>query len=464
MVIIAIIAIYSFTRSKAPGSIQTDMVSRQDLEETVLATGQVVSETDLDLGFQASGIVREVYVKEGDVVSEGQVLASLDQSVALASLANAKASLAQAQANYNKILTGVVSEVSLISAYQNALNSVNDAYLKADNALSTVTSLQNTYFVGYDGDARQSIAEIARVTALLKSAFDTAKASGLRIDIDNAVSVTVSSLTTISEGLRVIRATCDTPYYYGRIPETEKTAIDTQRTHINTAFTNIITYQQAISSAQTSFTQSNADLDLAQAQIMAAQAQVDSAAAALNNLMIVAPASGTITQVDIKVGEQATATVKAIILQDVENLYTEANVSEANIASLASDQNIDYTFDALGPDKHFIGKILSVNSASTVNSGIVDYKVRGSLENIPNIKPGMTANMTILIAKKDNALAVPSTAVINKNNKKYVRVVDDLKKLIYHEVEVKTGLQADGGVIEILSGLNEGQTIITYMK
>jgi len=61
-------------------------------------------------------------------------------------------------------------------------------------------------------------------------------------------------------------------------------------------------------------------------------------------------------------------------------------------------------------------------------------------------------------------LAVSSTAVINKNNKKYVRVVDDAKKLTYHEVEVQTGLQADGGLIEILSGLNEGQQIITYIK
>jgi multidrug efflux pump subunit AcrA (membrane-fusion protein) len=76
----------------------------------------------------------------------------------------------------------------------------------------------------------------------------------------------------------------------------------------------------------------------------------------------------------------------------------------------------------------------------------------------------MTANMTILAAEKDNVLAVPSTAVISNNDKNFVRVVDDPKNLKYHEVGVQTGLQADGGLVEILSGLNEGQEIIVYIK
>ena len=155
---------------------------------------------------------------------------------------------------------------------------------------------------------------------------------------------------------------------------------------------------------------------------------------------------------------------EAIVLQDVGNLHAEADVSEANIAALQTGQLIDYTFDALGPDQHFAGKVLTINPASTVISGVVNYLVKGSFDNVPNIKPGMTANMTITTAQKNDALAVPSTAVINKNNKNYVRVIDDSQKKTYHEVEVTTGLQADGGLVEILSGLNAGQQIVTYMK
>ena len=76
----------------------------------------------------------------------------------------------------------------------------------------------------------------------------------------------------------------------------------------------------------------------------------------------------------------------------------------------------------------------------------------------------MTANMTILVAKKDNALAVPSTAIINNNNNQYVRVIDNPKTKTYHQVQVQTGLQADGGLVEITSGLTDGQEIVTYIK
>jgi HlyD family secretion protein len=205
--------------------------------------------------------------------------------------------------------------------------------------------------------------------------------------------------------------------------------------------------------------------------VLSAQGQVDAADAAVNNSIIVAPESGTITQVDIKVGEQATAMKEAIILQNISDLHAEADVSEANVASLQVGQPIDYTFDALGPDQHFAGKVLTVNPASTVISGVVDYLVKGSLDNVPastqggpGIKPGMTANMTILVATKNGALAVPSTAIINNNNKQYVRVVTNDKNKTYKQVEVQTGLQADGGLVEITSGLSEGQEIITFMK
>ena len=58
----------------------------------------------------------------------------------------------------------------------------------------------------------------------------------------------------------------------------------------------------------------------------------------------------------------------------------------------------------------------------------------------------------------------PSTAIINNNSKQYVRVIDDPKNKTYHEVEVQTGLQADGGLVEIISGLSDGQEIVTYVK
>jgi len=477
VVILIFVGWLIFGRGKSVNSFQTGFVTKQNLEETVLSTGQVVSGTDLQLGFQSGGVVKQIYVKEGDMVKRGQTLAILNQSSALASLTTARGSLAQAQANYDKLIAGATPEeinnginviksrqITMDGAYSDALSTLSDARLKSYNALSAVTTLQNTYFTNFSQDAKDGKAQIQTALTLLESSLSTAEASRLPAEIDTAVSTAINSLNTISNALKVIRDTLDTTYYYGLVPDSEKTAIDTQRTYINTALASVISNQQAISTAKISLLQSRPEIDLAKAQILSAQGQVDAAQAVLNNTILDAPEDGIITQVDIKVGEQATATKEVIVLQNVSDLHTEADVSEANIASLQVGQTIDYTFDALGPDSHFTGKVLTINPASTVISGVVNYLVKGSIDNVPDLKPGMTANMTILVEQKNDALAVPSTAVINKNDKYYVRVIDNSKTRTYHEVQVKTGLQADGGLIEILSGLNGGQEIITYFK
>jgi multidrug efflux pump subunit AcrA (membrane-fusion protein) len=72
--------------------------------------------------------------------------------------------------------------------------------------------------------------------------------------------------------------------------------------------------------------------------------------------------------------------------------------------------------------------------------------------------------MTVLVAEKKNVLAVVNTAIVNQNGKKYVRVVDNPKTKSHRQVEVQTGLDADGGAVEILSGLGEGQEIVTFIK
>lgn len=492
LAVVVLGAVFLFSRGGSNGTIQTAKVERQNLQETVLATGQVVSHTDLELGFQGSGIVRSVNVKEGDRVSAGRTLAFLDQSSALAGLTSAKGTLAQAQANYEKLLEGSTPENikiyedsvdsaqhDLDSSYNSAINTLNDAYAKVYNAYTTAVNLQNTYFSLSDQagiKVSESKTDINKNVQNIKQYLDAARVNASDSDIDVAISQAILSLNDVRDDLQTIRNQCDEGVYYSNVSSTDKTTIETQIGYINTALTSVTTSQQSISAYKIALQKAQHQLDLqkapptqaeidsAEAQILSAQGQVDSARAVLNNLVIVAPAEGTITEVDIKVGEQATALAKAIILQDINNLHAEANVSEANIASLAVGQAIDYTFDALGPDKHFTGQVLSINPASTVISGVVDYEVKGSLEDVPDIKPGMTANMTVLVAKKDNSLAVPSTAVINKDSKKYVRVIDDPKNLTFHEVEVKTGLQADGGLVEILSGLNEGQEIVTYMK
>jgi len=493
LVVVVLLAGFFIFSKKAPaGQIQAGAVSKKDLQETVLATGQVVSVTDLNLSFQGSGIVRWIAAKEGAKVYQGQTLATLDQSMAQAQLTSAKGALAQAEANYEKLLEGakiedvrvyedavVSAQHDLDSSYKSALNTLNDSYTKIYNAYSVANAVYTNYFSASDQqgikvqEARNNMNSIMQD---VQKIVDKAESSALKPDIDSALASMGFALSKAYDDLVIIRTQCDDGVYYAKISSADKTSLDTQKGYINTASTSNTTAQQNIASQKIALQKAEhqldlkkaaptqAEIDASKAQVLSAQGQVDSAKASLNNLTITAPMSGTITEVNKKVGEQATSMEKVMVLQDIGNLHTEANVSEANIASVQVGQDVDYTFDALGPDLHFVGKILTINPASTVISGVVDYKVKASLDNIPDIKPGMTANMTILIAKKEGVLAVPSTAIINKSNGKFVRVIDDPKKMTYHEVQVQTGMQADGGMVEIISGLNENDQIVIYLK
>jgi HlyD family secretion protein len=196
------------------------------------------------------------------------------------------------------------------------------------------------------------------------------------------------------------------------------------------------------------------EVDAAQADVLSAEGKMQSAAAALEDTTLRAPADGTITKVDIKVGELAQALKEVMVLQDIGNLYLEANINEANIAEIKIDQPVDVTFDALGTDKKFSATISQIDPASTLISGVVNYKVEARIASIPEIRPGMTANMSILVGQISGILTVPKRAVLMHDGGSFVRVVKDptKKKITWTEVPVTTGFEGDEGLVENCSG------------
>jgi RND family efflux transporter MFP subunit len=546
--------------------VQTATVSRQNLEQTVLSTGQVISETNLSLSFQTGGVVETINVTTGSQVKNGDVLAILNQANAKASLTSANGQLAQANANYKKVLAGATPEQINVSqktvdsarvAYSNAVSqldalrsSTSATISQAETALADLQSPTTTSdnkrsaiivtianqlaAVKADLDKENQILDdsnlkdtfgVADATSLLnfksansqvKALLNTANASlatasAYKSD-DNIYAAVVTSLAVLNQNISALN------YCYTALQNSvvstkfSQTQLDTYKSAISlalsnensgtnsiksarqaltdalTAATNAVTNsklsatsqinsaQNQINSAKASLQQAEAtlaqqkakaqpaDIDAALAQLLSAQGTVEAATTALNNTILKAPADGTITQVDTKVGQLATAMQPVFVLQNINSLHTEAYVSEANVASLKIGQTVDYTFDSLGPDQHFAGQILTIDPASTVISGVVNYLVKANLPNIPEIKPGMTVNMTILVATRKDALAVSSSAIINSNGEQSVRIIDNPKTKTYHAVKVQTGLQADGGQVEILSGLNEGQEIVTMIK
>lgn len=504
MIVIVLILgsiVYAIVRPKNnTGQILTDKVARQDLKQTVLATGQVTSQTDLDLSFKSSGIVTSVRVAVGDKVEAGQILAILDQSDQQAALTTARGALAQAQANYQKVITGAGNEdIALaqkgVAAAQTTLNNakkslddataqeqvlVANAYrtllntgLAATPATSNINTSDPTISGTYTGTQGG--------TYTIREQGTTYSVAGL----EDGPPTYISTVTPQPLGSKGLYVTFPSGYKTGydtwtvSIPNTNSSSYVTDynayQAALQTQTVALSSAQAAVDSSQAALDQQTAQLNLktaqaqpadvasAQAQILSAEGQVQTAQSALDNTVLRAPAKGTITSVDVKAGELATALKEVVILQDIDNLHIEANISEANISAISAGQSIDVTFDAFGPDRHYQATVQSLDPASTIISGVVNYKLTATIAKDPDIKPGLTANMQILTAEKPNALAIPQRAILDRDGKKYVRVITDAASKKYEEREITVGLQADGGLQEVTSGLSEGQEIVTFI-
>jgi RND family efflux transporter MFP subunit len=490
-VILVFILITILKPTDNSANITTDTVKLMNLKQTVLATGQVTSNTDLNLSFSSSGVVRGVKVKVGDQVKEGQILATLDQGDELASLTSARGAVAAAQASYQRILDGASNEEIKLAqialentkrdydrvklqqetlvknAYNNLLNSTPEALPSGGESDYTAPTISGNYNKEKEGEITISI-------------YYTG--DGLKFSVNGIVSGSGNVTTTTPQpigdsGLYIIfpsTTVINTTKWIITIPNTKATdyltnynayqaALKTQESALGTAQALIDQREAELSVKQS--TARKADIDLAKANILSAEGQYQLAKSNYENTILRAPANGTITKVDIKIGELAQALKTILVLQDINNMYLEANINEANITSIKIGALIDVTFDAFGTEQIYRGNILSIDPSSTIISGVVNYKITANILDVPELRPGMTANMTILVAEKNNILTIPSRAIIkDKTGKKTVRVVTNIKTKTYQEVEISTGLEGDGGLVEIMSGLTEGEEIVVLIK
>lgn len=205
------------------------------------------------------------------------------------------------------------------------------------------------------------------------------------------------------------------------------------------------------------------DINLSQAQVSQAQASLDLVKNQINNNILKAPLDGTITKKNYEAGEQFSSAKPIFSLLGINNFEIEVDVSEADITKVAVNDRTEITLDAFGEDVKFAGLVNFIEPAETVIQDVIYYKVKINFDGKDkDVKSGMTANVNITTAEKDNILIMPSRAVIEKNGSgKFARllVAEQIK-----EAPITIGLRGDNGLVEILSGLNEGDVVVTYIQ
>ena len=235
---------------------------------------------------------------------------------------------------------------------------------------------------------------------------------------------------------------------------------------INTAENAVKSAEGALQQAQDQLSLKTAkpsysEISLYQAQVQEARASLNLIESQISDSILTAPQSGIITEINGEVGETITSAVDFISIIASENFEIKANISEVDIAKIKIDDKVEITFDALGSDKKFAGSIIEIDPAQTEISGVIYYKTATIFTgNSVIIKPGMTANLDIITAQKDNAIMIPFQALKEKDEQKYVQV---LEGNVARDIFVEVGLRGDIN-LEVLSGLNGGEMVVTFVE
>jgi RND family efflux transporter MFP subunit len=203
------------------------------------------------------------------------------------------------------------------------------------------------------------------------------------------------------------------------------------------------------------------EIEVAQAKVVSAQSTLETAQAALEAATMTAPFDGTVISVGAEVGDLVSSNTIVLTLADLSALRVRAIVDETDISQVEVGQEVEITFDAF-PGRQFRGQVLQVPYQGTLTQNIVTYEVPISLEGGEGValKPGMTANLRIVVARRENVLLIPAMAVQQGEEGNVVMVQDSPQRLTATRVEVGF---SDGVYVEVVRGLNEGdQVVIEY--
>ena len=249
---------------------------------------------------------------------------------------------------------------------------------------------------------------------------------------------------------------------------------------------------------QTLFNQKNSsqqDLDTAMATLHQAEANVkikqgalDKAKADLDHCRITSPIDGVVISRNVDVGQTVAASLQAPVIfqiaNDLTKMQIDSNVAEADVGAVSVDQDVDFTVDAF-PTRTFHGKVVQVRNAPITVQNVVTYDTVIGVSNPDlKLKPGMTANVAIIIEHKDNVIQLKNAALRYRpadaataeqpkstsspsgqrptaaRERRPERTVYVLSFGRPKAVQIKTGI-SDGIMTEVTEGLKEGDRVVT---
>lgn len=468
------------------GAYLTSAAQMQDMTVSVSSTGTIQPIDSYNVSGMVTGEVLEAPFEVGDQVEKGDVLYRIDPGSAETALQQAQLSVQQAQLNYNSIADGLAPKASGAGVVQQLHVKKGDMV----SAGSPIADIANTStmtltlpFQSADA-ARISVGQAATVTLAgtletLPGTVESVASADLvgnggalvrqvKIRVQNPGALTTTTTATAKVG---DIACAGSGTFEASLSQTITATGSGEVVSVNTSVGSWVSAGQVLvnlggSSAETSL--ENASISLQNAQLSLQNAQD-----ALDNYTITAPISGTVIEKNFKAGDTidnnslTAAGGTLAVLYDMSTLTFEMKIDEKDINKIQAGQEVTITADAV-EGVTYSGVVDTVNINGTTVSGQTNYPVTVVINDPQDLKPGMNVSADIIVERAGTVLCIPVDAVNRGSDKPTVQVagegaldeqgnVVDPSKLETREVTLGRN---DTNNIEITSGLKEGEVVV----
>jgi HlyD family secretion protein len=428
-------------QQQAKNKVQTALVTRSNLPITVSANGTVEPERSVNVSPKTSGILKQLLVKEGDSVQQGQILAYMDASNLQGQLHQAQGNLAASVANVQKLVNG---------------NRTQDIATAKAQLAEQNANLQKLVNGNRTQDIARALAELKDAQYALRQAEDDLQRNQ---KLYNSGAIALQSLNTF----RTNRDRAQT-----QVKQTQEAASlmrsGTRPEEITQAEAVVKQKQSALALSQAGSRPE--DIKQARAQVAALQGAVQIIQANLNDMVIRAPFSGIVARkfadpgsfvTPTTAGSAVTSASSSSILALASTNQVVAQVAEANIAQIRMGLVAKIQVDAY-PGKAFTGQVTQIATQSDVVQNVTSFEVKTSVSDPQHLlRSGMNVTVDFKAGELKNVLVVPTGAIVQQNNAQGVFVSKDKGDSVFVPIVVGTTVNDK---TEVKSGLTGNENVL----
>lgn len=449
--VLAGLGLGAYVYVSSPASVRVATVKTVETAETLGATGRVRGEKSVDLGLDMSGVVRSVYIRNGDKVRAGTVLLSLDRSDLQAGADASRAAVISAEAELTRVSRPPLgSDIRRAQAEIEQAKSVGAARVAQASArlrdLQAGTRSQEV--AEAEADMRRQKALLGKAQADLRRVENLVKQGALaQSAMDDAITNVETSKATVAaqeQRVSVLKAGSRP----SQIAEAEAVLTEARATRD----TSIRAANESLNSLLGHPT--SEDVAAARAKVNQARAELRRSSNMAGKGVLRAPFDGVVADLPVEEGQSVSPGQRLVVFEEISRPIVEVETDEANLKTLRVGQRAIVSSDAF-PGRAFDAVLFDLGSRVDADRGTIRIRLRPTTA-VTWMRPNLTVDVNIVTSASAPRIVLPADTLARVDGKQVVYVIRNGRAV---PVPVTPGAIGSEGVA-ISGQLNDGDLVV----